>query len=147
MEQPQELLEKYYGHRAFRPGQEQMIQTLLSGRDVLGVMPTGAGKSVCYQIPALMLPGLTLVISPLISLMKDQVSALTQNGIAAAFVNSSLRPEEYRDTLRRAEDGVFKILYVAPERLDSRVNPRFPSWRWTRRTASPSGGRISAPAI
>ena len=125
MEQPQELLEKYYGHRAFRPGQEQMIQTLLSGRDVLGVMPTGAGKSVCYQIPALMLPGLTLVISPLISLMKDQVSALTQNGIAAAFVNSSLRPEEYRDTLRRAEDGVFKILYVAPERLESPDFQRF----------------------
>ena len=83
------LLKKHFGHSQFRPGQEALIDALLAGRDVLGVMPTGAGKSICYQLPALLLPGLTLVISPLISLMKDQVAALSQAGIPAAYINSS----------------------------------------------------------
>ena len=113
------VLKQYFGHDAFRPGQEQMIDALLSGRDALGVMPTGAGKSMCYQIPALMLPGLTLVISPLISLMKDQVAALNQAGVAAACLNSSLRYEEHREIFRRTARGEIKLLYVAPERLSS----------------------------
>ena len=87
------LLKQYFGHSGFRPGQEPLVDALLSGRDALGVMPTGAGKSVCYQLPALLLPGLTLVISPLISLMKDQVAALAQAGIPAAYINSSLDAE------------------------------------------------------
>ena len=111
------LLKQYFGHSAFRKGQAELIEALLSGRDVLGVMPPGAGKSICYQLPALMLPGMTLVISPLISLMKDQVSALRQAGISAAYINSSLSAEEYRETIRGAYEGAYKILYVAPERL------------------------------
>ena len=111
------LLKQYFGHTSFRKGQEELIDALLSGRDVLGVMPTGAGKSICYQLPAMMLPGMTLVISPLISLMKDQVAALTQAGIPAAYLNSSMSQEEYLDTLREAHAGAYKILYVAPERL------------------------------
>lgn len=111
------LLKRYFGHEAFRVGQRQLIDALLAGRDVLGVMPTGAGKSVCYQLPAIMLDGLTLVISPLISLMKDQVTALTAMGIPAAYINSMLSPREYADTFDSAGDGQYKILYVAPERL------------------------------
>ena len=112
-----DLLKQYYGHDAFRRGQEPLIDALLSGRDALGVMPTGAGKSVCYQLPALMLPGLTLVISPLISLMADQVAALRASGIDAAYVNSTLSASEYGETLRLAATGVYRIIYVAPERL------------------------------
>lgn len=119
MTQKQELLKQYFGHGAFRPGQETLIDALLGGRDVLGVMPTGAGKSVCYQIPALMLPGITLVVSPLISLMKDQVASLRQAGVAAAYINSSLSFEQYLEVLRRAKKGVYKIVYVAPERLST----------------------------
>ena len=111
------LLKRYFGHEAFRVGQKQLIDALLAGRDVLGVMPTGAGKSVCYQLPAMMLDGLTLVISPLISLMKDQVTALTAMGIPAAYINSMLSPREYEDTFYSAGKGQYKILYVAPERL------------------------------
>lgn len=111
------LLKKHFGHSEFRPGQEAMIDALLSGRDALGVMPTGAGKSVCYQLPALLLPGVTLVVSPLISLMKDQVGALTQAGICSAYLNSSLTAAQYRDVFRRALAGTYKIIYVAPERL------------------------------
>jgi len=96
------LLKRYFGHEAFRVGQKQLIDALLTGRDVLGVMPTGAGKSVCYQLPAIMLDGLTLVISPLISLMKDQVTALTAMGIPAAYINSMLSPREYEDTFDSA---------------------------------------------
>ena len=92
------LLKKFFGHSAFRGGQEALIDAILSGRDVLGVMPTGGGKSICYQIPALMLPGLTIVVSPLISLMKDQVAALTEAGVPAAFLNSSLSLEQLRET-------------------------------------------------
>ena len=119
MTSKEELLKQYFGHSAFRPGQEALIDALLDGRDVLGVMPTGAGKSVCYQIPALMLPGITLVISPLISLMKDQVAALRQAGVAAAYINSSLSYAQYLEVLRRAKGGAYKIIYVAPERLST----------------------------
>jgi ATP-dependent DNA helicase RecQ len=113
-------LKQYFGHSAFREGQEALIDALTAGRDVLGVMPTGAGKSMCYQIPALLLPGVTLVVSPLISLMKDQVAALVQAGVPAAFINSSLTAAQYREAFRRAEAGLYKILYVAPERLLTR---------------------------
>lgn len=113
------LLKQHFGHSKFRPGQEELIEALLSGRDVLGVMPTGAGKSICYQLPALLLPGITLVISPLISLMKDQVTALSQSGISSAYINSSLMENQYREVFRRAKNGDYKILYVAPERLNT----------------------------
>ena len=113
------LLKQYFGHSSFRPGQEPLIDALLSVRDALGVMPTGAGKSVCYQLPALLLPGLTLVLSPLISLMKDQVAALSQAGIPAAYINSSLDAEEYREVYRRIRRGECRLLYIAPERLQA----------------------------
>ena len=112
-----EALRKYFGHTAFRPAQEMLIDAMLSGRDALGIMPTGAGKSVCYQIPSMMTGGLTLVVSPLISLMKDQVAALKQAGIAGAYINSSLTARQYTEVLRRAAAGRYKIIYVAPERL------------------------------
>lgn len=113
------LLKQYFGHSSFREGQGELIDNLISGRDVIGIMPTGAGKSVCYQIPSLMLEGVAIVISPLISLMKDQVNSLTEAGIKAAFLNSSLAQWEYYDILDRAEHGEYKILYVAPERLSA----------------------------
>ena len=113
------LFKQYFGHSEFRPGQEPLVDALLSGRDALGVMPTGAGKSVCYQLPALLLPGLTLVLSPLISLMKDQVAALSQAGIPAVYINSSLDAEEYREVYRRIRRGDCKLLYIAPERLQA----------------------------
>ena len=116
------LLKQYYGHSSFRPGQEELIDAILAGRDVLGVMPTGAGKSLCYQIPAMMLPGISLVISPLIALMKDQVTALLQAGIPAAYINSSLSLAEYHSIIDNVYNGQYKILYVAPERL---MNPDF----------------------
>ena len=112
-----ELLKKHFGYDGFREGQERLIDAILAGCDVLGVMPTGAGKSICYQIPALMLPGITLVVSPLISLMKDQVGALRQAGVAAAYLNSSLTPGQFRKALANAMAGMYKIIYVAPERL------------------------------
>lgn len=112
-----ELLKKVFGHEDFREGQEKLIDELLNGYDVLGVMPTGAGKSVCYQIPALMLEGIALVVSPLISLMKDQVMSLKAAGVAAAYINSSLTPGQQQEAIRRAGNGMYKIIYVAPERL------------------------------
>lgn len=111
------VLKKYFGYDSFRDGQELMVDSILSGRDVLGIMPTGAGKSLCYQIPALLLPGITLVVSPLISLMHDQVSALNQAGVHAAFLNSSLTAGQYRTALKYTMEGRYKIIYVAPERL------------------------------
>ena len=112
-----EILKTYFGYDSFRDGQEQLIDCLLEGRDVLGVMPTGAGKSLCYQVPALLLEGITLVISPLISLMKDQVGALNSAGVHAAYLNSSLTPGQYRKALEYARAGRYPIIYVAPERL------------------------------
>ncbi len=112
-----EALKRYFGYDSFRRGQEPIIDSILSGRDVLAVMPTGAGKSICYQLPAVLLPGVTLVISPLISLMKDQVGGLNQIGIRAAYLNSSLTANQMRLALANARRGVYKIIYVAPERL------------------------------
>ena len=106
-----------FGYESFRPGQESVVSAILSGRDVMAVMPTGAGKSLCYQIPALVLPGITLVVSPLISLMRDQVSSLLQNGVRAAYLNSSLSSRQYMLALDNAKRGTYKIIYVAPERL------------------------------
>ncbi len=115
----QTILRERFGYPSFRAGQEALIDAILSGRDAFGVMPTGGGKSLCYQIPALLLKGLTLVVSPLISLMKDQVAALKEAGIPAAFLNSSLTAAQQREVLRRAETGAYRLIYVAPERLMS----------------------------
>lgn len=147
-----EVLKKYFGYDSFREGQEMLVDALLNGQDVLGIMPTGAGKSLCYQIPALLLPGITLVVSPLISLMKDQVSTLNQAGIHAAFLNSSLSAAQYRKALGFAMEGRYKIIYVAPERLRHRnFCARCSRWKFRclvlmRHTVFPSGVRISAQA-
>lgn len=113
------VLTEYFGHAAFRPGQEALVDAILQGRDALGVMPTGGGKSLCYQVPALLLPGLTLVVSPLISLMKDQVAALTAAGVPAAFINSSLTGPQMQEAYAGVRRGAYKLLYVAPERLEA----------------------------
>ncbi len=114
-----ETLKSYFGYDSFREGQENIIKSILAGQDALAIMPTGAGKSICYQVPALMLPGITLVISPLISLMQDQVKALNEAGIHAAFINSSLTETQIGTALSRAAQGIYKIIYVAPERLET----------------------------
>ncbi len=114
-----ELLQRCFGHKGFKRGQEQLIDNILARRDVLGVMPTGAGKSVCYQLPALMMRGITIVISPLISLMKDQVNSLIQQGVPTAYLNSSLTPQQLSTAMARAAQGAYKLIYVAPERLDA----------------------------
>ena len=111
------VLQDFFGHSQFRNGQEQIIDSILAGRDCLGVMPTGAGKSMCYQIPALMFDGITIVVSPLISLMKDQVNSLIQSGVRAAYLNSSLTAAQYEMAISNAARGMYKIIYVAPERL------------------------------
>ena len=114
-----ELLQHYFGYGEFRPGQEELVDGILAGKDVFGIMPTGGGKSICYQLPGLMLPGVTLVISPLISLMHDQVMALKAAGIPGAYVNSSLTFQQLRAVYRNMLMGKYKIIYVAPERLES----------------------------
>lgn len=114
-----EALTRYFGYDSFRPGQQGIVEALLAGRDVLGVMPTGAGKSVCYQIPAALSPGMTLVISPLISLMRDQVDALNDLGMPAAFINTTQTPDERAMVFAQAAAGQIKLLYVAPERLET----------------------------
>ncbi len=111
------VLRDFFGHSSFREGQEAVIDAVLAGRDVLAVMPTGAGKSMCYQIPALMFDGITVVVSPLISLMKDQVNSLIQSGVRAAYLNSSLTARQYDTAVSNAKRGMYKIIYVAPERL------------------------------
>ena len=114
-----DLLKKYFGYDSFRTGQSEIIENILNGEDVLGIMPTGAGKSICYQIPAMMFNGVTIVVSPLISLMKDQVDALNQVGIPSTFVNSTLSSFEYEQAIENIYQNVYKIVYVAPERLES----------------------------
>ena len=116
-ETKEQLLRRVFGYDRFRPGQGEIVEAILAGRDVLAVMPTGAGKSVCYQIPALMLPGITVVVSPLVSLMQDQVRALVAAGVKAAYLNNSLTDNQKALMLHRAREGWYKIIYVAPERL------------------------------
>ena len=118
-------LKRYFGYDSFRPGQEGLVETIMSGRDVLGVMPTGAGKSVCYQIPAALLPGVTIVVSPLISLMRDQVDALNDAGLSAAYINTTQDPDEQGMVLAQAAAGQVRLLYVAPERLETERFRRF----------------------
>lgn len=119
MENATRLLQETFGYQGFRPGQEELIRHVLEKKNVLGIMPTGGGKSICYQLPALLLPGVTLVVSPLIALMKDQVDALVDNGIPATFLNSSLSAMENQSRLQDLAQGRYKLLYVAPERLQS----------------------------
>ncbi len=113
------VLKKYFGYDNFRTGQEELINYILDGKDVLGIMPTGAGKSICYQVPCMIFDGITIVISPLISLMKDQVDSLNEVGIPATFVNSTLSYRDYEQTIENIYNNVYKIVYVAPERLNS----------------------------
>ncbi|MDP4158057.1 MAG: DEAD/DEAH box helicase, partial [Bacillota bacterium] len=119
VDQARQILQTYFGYSSFRKGQEQAIQSVISEKNTICVMPTGGGKSICYQVPALVLPGTTIVISPLISLMKDQVDALIQIGVSAAFINSSLTSSEANQRLQEAIKGKYKLLYIAPERLES----------------------------
>ncbi len=115
----QRILKQYFGYDTFREGQEKLIDSILNGKDVVGIMPTGAGKSLCFQVPALMLDGITIVVSPLISLMKDQVQALVTNGIPAAFINSTLNYNQTVKAIENARNGKYKIIYAAPERLET----------------------------
>lgn len=117
--EPIDVLKKYFGFNSFRTGQEEIIRSILMGNDTLAIMPTGGGKSICYQIPALILEGTAIVISPLIALMKDQVDALEQKGISATFINSSLSFDELQIRMRKLLEGEFKIVYIAPERLEN----------------------------
>ncbi|MEL6538946.1 MAG: RecQ family ATP-dependent DNA helicase, partial [Bacteroidota bacterium] len=117
---PQEALQKYFGYNAFRPMQEEVIAEVMEGKDALVLMPTGGGKSVCYQIPALLREGIGVVVSPLISLMKDQVEALKANGIAAAYLNSTQPAAEQKSVIAEAQAGTLAMLYVSPERLLTR---------------------------
>ena len=119
MNEAQNILKKYFGYENFRPGQEEIIGHILNHEDALGIMPTGAGKSICYQVPAMILDGVTIVISPLISLMKDQVDSLNEVGIPAKFINSTLSYNNYEQTIENIAHDVYKIIYVAPERLNS----------------------------
>lgn len=125
LQKAQEVLQKFFGYESFREGQKKIIESLLSGHDTIGIMPTGGGKSICYQVPAMLFDGVTIVISPLISLMKDQVDVLVSMGIAATQINSSLDYSEVRERLRMAARGEYKLLYIAPERLESET---FQKW-------------------
>lgn len=119
IQQAEKQLNDYFGYSSFREGQEDIIESVLNGKDTLAIMPTGGGKSICYQVPALLMDGITIVISPLISLMKDQVDALTSVGIPSTFINSSLSANELNERIAEVKAGVYKILYIAPERLES----------------------------
>ena len=125
MENPYSILKRVFGYDSFRPGQKEIVDAILAGQDVLAVMPTGAGKSICYQVPALAMPGITLVVSPLISLMQDQVRALVAAGVPAAYLNNSLTDNQKALMLSRAREGRYKIIYVAPERLQMQGFLRF----------------------
>lgn len=135
-----DTLGAYFGYTSFRPGQDRMVDAILAGRDALGVMPTGAGKSICYQVPALMLPGITFVVSPLLSLMEDQTRALLAAGARPSYLNSSLTPAQQNTVLKRAREGRYQLMYVAPERL---LEPRFLSFA---QEAAADGG-IGAPLV
>ena len=117
LKDPESVLREYWGYDSFRPRQREIIDSVLAGHDTLGLLPTGGGKSLTFQVPALMLDGLTVVITPLISLMKDQVQSLLQMGVRAAYINSSLSEAQCRKALGNAASGMYKIVYVAPERL------------------------------
>jgi len=117
MERKYQILNQYFGYSSFRSGQEELIDAQMAGRDAVGIMPTGGGKSLCYQIPALLSDGITLVVSPLISLMKDQVAALKKAGIPAAYINSSLSIDQIRTVYKNLVANKYKIVYIAPERL------------------------------
>jgi ATP-dependent DNA helicase RecQ len=114
-----EILHKVFGYDNFRDGQERIVSNILAGRDGVYVLPTGAGKSICFQIPALVFDGTTIVISPLISLMKDQIMALREYGLSVAYINSELSQAEYYSTMENARNGKYKLIYVAPERLSN----------------------------
>ena len=116
---PRSILKEYFGYDSFKESQEDIIESLISGRDVMAIMPTGSGKSLCYQIPALIFEGVTIVISPLISLMQDQVRSLNDSGIRSAYINSSLTEWQMSKALELASNGEYKIIYVAPERLEN----------------------------
>src|SRR5688572_10563622 len=122
---PRDYLKRYFGYDSFRPPQDEIVSHILDGRDALVLMPTGGGKSLCYQLPAVMLEGITLVISPLISLMKDQVDALNATGISAVCLNSLMLPGELTFAHRQVTEGRVKIVYIAPERLASSANAGF----------------------
>ncbi len=121
LEQAQAALLRFWGHPSFRAGQREVIEAVLAGRDVLAILPTGGGKSVCYQVPALLGDGLTLVVSPLIALMQDQVAQLDARGVKAAFINSTLAAREIDQRWTDAEFGRYRLLYIAPERLQSDI--------------------------
>ena len=140
LDEAHEALRRYFGYESFRPGQERMVSAILSGRDALGVMPTGAGKSICYQIPALVLSGITFVVSPLVSLMGDQVRALKEAGARPSYLNSSLTLPQQNTVLKRASEGWYQIMYVAPERL---ADPRFLAF--AQAAAAPGG--IGVPLV
>ena len=135
-----ETLKSYFGYPSFRPGQDRMVEAILAGRDALGVMPTGAGKSICYQVPALMLPGITFVVSPLVSLMEDQTRSLLAVGAHPSYLNSSLTPAQQNTVLKRAREGRYQLMFVAPERL---LEPRFLAF--AQEAAGPDG--IGVPLI
>ena len=138
---PLEALKRYFGYDSFRPGQAEIVDAILAGRDALAIMPTGAGKSICYQVPALLLPGITLVISPLISLMQDQVKALDAARIRAPYINSSLSESQISRALNLRPSG------WKAARSAALLRQRISRWsQWTRPTASASGARISARA-
>src|SRR4051812_41168769 len=119
LDEAREGLRRHFGHSEFRPAQAEIVHTVLSGRNTVVVMPTGAGKSLCYQLPGTLLPGITLVISPLIALMHDQVEQLTARGISATYINSTLGDLERAERLRKLRAGGYKLVYVAPERFRS----------------------------
>ena len=119
MARPIDILKRYFGYESFRPGQEEVIDTLLEGRDCLAIMPTGAGKSICFQVPALLLPGITLIVSPLISLMKDQVDSLVNQQIPATYINSQCSFDEAKQRFAAIRAGRIKLVYVSPERLQN----------------------------
>src|SRR6056297_950016 len=116
---PRDLLRRHFGYPDFRPGQEELVRAVLDGRDALGVLPTGGGKSICYQVPALALGGLTLVVTPLVSLMQDQVRRALEAGLRGAFLSATQSPGERNATLVRARQGALDVLFVAPERLET----------------------------